>query len=40
MLTPLGVVYFFLEAIIVVFLALIELKVANHLKLQVKSKKS
>ena len=40
MLTTLGVVYFFLEAIIVFFIALIELKVANHLTLQVKSKKS
>jgi len=40
MLTPLGVVYFFLEAISVVFLALIELKVANHLTVQEKSKKS
>ena len=38
-LTPLGVVYFFLEAIIVVVLAFIELKVANHLKVQEKSRR-
>ena len=40
MLTPLGVIYFSLEAIFVFFIALIELKVANHITLQVKSKKS
>ena len=38
-LTPLGVVYFFLEAIIVVVLAIIELKVANHLTVQEKSRR-
>jgi hypothetical protein len=38
-LTPLGVVYFFLEAIIVVVLAFIELKVANHLTEQEKSRR-
>ena len=37
-LTPLGVVYFFLEAIIVVVLAFIELKVANHFTEQEKSR--
>ena len=38
-LTPLGVVYFFLEAIIVVVLAIIELKVANYLTVQEKSRR-
>jgi hypothetical protein len=38
-LTPLGVVYFFLETIIVVVLAIIEIKVANHLTVQEKSRR-